>query len=117
MKTLVVNRNIIVLVFAVMLLICGVQGISYGQEDGTPTVTAGETNTSLKVSFTDLFYAFDEKAYQVQLRRKTPQGDWITRCDVISVGCGGGSALGGLPIIGGAFGGGCGGTLAPYCQL
>ena len=109
MKTLVVNRNIIVSIFAVILLIYGVQSISYGQEYGTPTVTAGETNTSLKVSFTDLFYAFDEKAYQVQLRRKTPQGDWITRCDVISVGCGGGSALGGLPIIGGAFGGGCGG--------
>ena len=106
MKTLVVNRNIIVLVFAVMLLIYGVQNLSYG---ALPTVTVGETNTSLKVSFTDLFYAFDEKAYQVQLRRKTPQGDWITRCDVISVGCGGGSALGGLPIIGGAFGGGCGG--------
>ena len=109
MKTLFVNRNIIVLIFTVMMLIYGVQGISYGQEDGTPTVTAGETNTSLKVSFTDLFYAFDEKAYQVQLRRKTPQGDWITKCDVISVGCGGGSALGGLPIIGGLFGGGCGG--------
>ena len=109
MKMLSVKRNIIVLIFAVILLIYGVQSISYGQEDGTPTVTAGETNTSLKVSFTDLFYAFDEKAYQVQLRRKTPQGDWITRCDVISVGCGGGSALGGLPIIGGFFGGGCGG--------
>ena len=104
-----VKRNIIVLIFAVILLIYGVQSISYGQEDGTPTVTAGETNTSLKVSFTDLFYAFDEKAYQVQLRRKTPQGDWITKCDVISVGCGGGSALGALPIIGGFFGGGCGG--------
>ena len=109
MKMLSVKRNIIVLIFAVILLIYGVQSISYGQEDGTPTVTAGETNTSLKVSFTDLFYAFDEKAYQVQLRRKTPQGDWITKCDVISVGCGGGSALGGLPIIGGLFGGGCGG--------
>ena len=106
MKTLVVNRNIIVLVFAVMLLIYGVQNLSYG---ASPTVTVGETNTSLKVSFTDLFFAFDEKAYQVQLRRKTPQADWITKCDVISVGCGGGSALGGLPIIGGFFGGGCGG--------
>ena len=33
MKMLSVKRNIIVLIFAVMLLICGVQGISYGQED------------------------------------------------------------------------------------
>ena len=32
MKTLVVSRNIIVLIFAVMLLIYGVQGISYAQE-------------------------------------------------------------------------------------
>ena len=109
MKTLLANRKITVSILTMALLIYGLQGISYGQEDGTPTVTAGETNTSLKVSFTDLFYAFDEKAYQVQLRRKTPQGDWITKCDVISVGCGGGSALGGLPIIGGLFGGDCGG--------
>ena len=108
MKMLIVNRNIILSIFIVILLIYGVQGISYGQGEA-PTVTPGETNTSIKVSFTDLFYAFDEKAYQVQLRRKTPQGDWITKCDVISVGCGGGSALGGLPIIGGLFGGGCGG--------
>ena len=75
MKTLFVNRNIIVSIFAVMLLIYGVQSISYGQEDGTPTVTAGETNTSLKVSFTDFLYAYDENAYQVQLRRKSPQGE------------------------------------------
>ena len=109
MKTLVVNRNIIVSIFAVFLLIYGVQSISYGQEDGTPTVTAGETNTSLKVSFTDLFFAFDVKAYQVQLRRKSPQGDWITQCGIISAGGGGGSALEALPIVGGFFGGGGGG--------
>ena len=32
MKTLVVNRNLIVSIFVVMLLIYGIQGISYGQE-------------------------------------------------------------------------------------
>ena len=89
-----------------MLLIYGVQNLSYG---ALPTVTAGETNTSLKVSFTDLFYAYDVNAYQVQLRRKSPQGDWITQCGVISAGGGGGSALEALPIIGGFFGGGSGG--------
>ena len=82
MKTLVVNRNIIVLVFAVMLLISGVQNLSYG---ASPTVTAGETNTSLKVSFTDFFFEYDEKAYQIQLRRKSPQGDWITKCSSITL--------------------------------
>ena len=80
-----VKRNIIVLIFTVMLLIYGVQSISYGQEDGTPTVTAGETNTSIKVSFIDFLYAYDENAYQIQLRRKSPQGDWITKCLIISL--------------------------------
>ncbi len=78
------KRNIIVLLIAVMFLINGVQGISYGQNDA-PTVTPSETNTSLKVSFIDFLYAYDENAYQVQLRRKTPQGDWITKCEIISL--------------------------------
>ena len=83
MKTAVIKRNIIVLIFAAMLLIYGGQGISYSQ-GGTPTVTPGDTNTSLRVSFIDLLYAFDENAYQIQLRRKIPQGDWITNCVDIS---------------------------------
>ena len=84
MKTLVVSRNIIVLIFAVMLLIYGVQGISYGQ-GRAPTVIPGETNTSLKVSFTDSLYAYDVNAYQIQLRRKSPQGEWITKCSIITL--------------------------------
>ena len=84
MKMLSVKRNIIVLIIAVMLLINGGQGISYGL-DSAPTVTPGETNTSLKVSFTDFFYAYDENAYQIQLRRKSPQGNWITKCLAISL--------------------------------
>ncbi len=101
MKTLFVNRNIIVLIFAVMLLICGIQGISYGQ---TPTVTASDNNTSvLKVSFEDFLYNFDENAYQVQLRRKTPQGDWITQCGVVRIGGGG-------TFFFGFFGGSAAGT-------
>ncbi len=81
MKTLVVNRNLIVSIFAVMLLICCVQSISYGQE--APTITVGETSTSVKVSFKDSLWHFGDYVYQVQLRRKTPQGDWITKCRVV----------------------------------
>ena len=99
MKMQVVNRKIMVLIFAVMLLIYGVQGISYGQ-GSTPTVTPGETNTSLKVSFSDFFYAYDVNAYQIQLRKKTPQGDWITACAVVSAGSRSGGNLSDLPVIG-----------------
>ena len=84
MKTLFVNRNIIVLIFTVMLLIYGVQGISYGI-DSAPTVTPGEINTTIGVSFIDFLFAYDENAYQIQLRRKSPQGDWITECSTISL--------------------------------
>ena len=103
MKTLVVNRNIIVSIFVVMLLIYGLQGISYGQyevEGEAPIVTPGETNTSLVVSFRDYFYAYDVNAYQIQFRRKTPQGDWITVCSVVSSGSRSGGNLSDLPIIG-----------------
>ena len=67
-----------------MLLIFGVQGKSYGQGEA-PTVTPGETNTSIKVSFIDYLYAYDENAYQIQLRRKSPQGEWTTKCSIISL--------------------------------
>ena len=108
MKTLIMNRNIIVPIFVVMLLIYGVQGVSYGQrlnydlEGSPPTVTPGEINTTLKVSFPDIFYAYDENAYQVQLRRKIPQGEWTTACTVVSHGGrrGGGGNLSDLPLIG-----------------
>ena len=96
MKTLFVNRNIIVSIFATMLLLYGVQGISYAQDDVLPgdegtlfsvgetlVVTPSETNTSLKVSFIDRFFEPNKRAYQVQLRRKDPQGDWILKCDTI----------------------------------
>ena len=90
MKTLFVNQRVIVLIFAVTLLIYGVQGIGYSQNFGdfargenTPTVASGETNTSLRVSFLDRLYEADKRGYQVQLRRKNPQGDWILKCDTI----------------------------------
>ena len=96
MKTLFLHRNLIVSIFVVMLLMYGVQGISYGQENA-PTVTPGEINTTLVVSFlTD-----DVSAYQIQLRKKAPQGDWITAC-VVAIGSGIGSGGGPstLPLIG-----------------
>ena len=64
-----------------------------------PTVTPGETHTSAKVSFKDFLYKYDENAYQVQLRRKVPQGEWITKCEVV-----GNSVVGDprskLPVVG-----------------
>ncbi len=84
MNMLKEKRNIIVLLIVVMFLINGVQGMSYGQDDAL-TVTPGETNTSISVRFTDFLFVYDENAYQVQLRRKTPQGEWITKCVIISL--------------------------------
>ena len=84
MKTLNVNRKTVVSILTTMLLIYWVQGISYGQGD-TPTVTPGDTNTSLRVSFTDFLFEYDENAYQIQLRRKSPQGEWTTKCSIISL--------------------------------
>ena len=86
MKTLGIKRNIIVSIFAVMLLTYSIQGISYGQLDA-PTATPGEINTSLVVRFeTTLDEGVDENAYQIQVRRKTPQGEWISKCVVIKRG-------------------------------
>ena len=84
MRTLNVNRKTVVSILTTMLLIYWVQGISYGQGD-TPTVTPGDTNTSLRVSFTDFLFEYDENAYQIQLRRKSPQGEWTTKCSIISL--------------------------------
>ena len=55
MKTLVVNRNLIVLIISVMLLIYGIQGMSYAQ-GSKPTVAPGNTNTTLIVSFKGSYY-------------------------------------------------------------
>ncbi|MCG9134420.1 leucine-rich repeat domain-containing protein [Candidatus Poribacteria bacterium] len=86
MKTQVINRNLIVSIFAVMLFVYGSQSISYGQVDA-PTVTPGETITSLVVRFQiTLDEGVDENAYQIQLRRKTPTGEWISKCVVIKHG-------------------------------
>ena len=86
MKTLFVDRNVIISFFTVILLTYSVQGISYGQDEGL-TVTPGETNTSLVVRFQiTLDEGVDENAYQVQLRRKTPPSEWISKCVIIKRG-------------------------------
>ncbi len=82
MKMIYVKRNIIVSIIVVMLLVYGLQGISYAQ-DNAPYVTPGENNTSLIVSFSGVCNE-DENAYQVQLRRKSPQGEWSTKCVTVS---------------------------------
>ena len=81
MKTLIAHEKNTLSIIVVMLMIYGIQGISYGQ-DQAPTVTPGENNTSLVVHFSGVC---DEKynAYQVQLRRKSPQGEWTTKCDIV----------------------------------
>ena len=92
MKTLGMNRNTILSIFVVILLIYGTQSISYGQDEvvivtqgHAPTVIPGEINTTLRIDFTDILSAGDKKAYQVQLRRKAPQGEWITVCPLIKL--------------------------------
>ena len=86
MKTQVINRNILISIFAVMLLIYGSQSVSYGEGEA-PTVTPGETNTSLVLQFQiTLDEGVDENAYQIQVRRKTPPGEWISKCVVIKHG-------------------------------
>ena len=49
MKTLFVNRNVIVSIFTAMLLIYGLQGISYGQEAPDNTVEFSDTNLAREV--------------------------------------------------------------------
>ena len=88
MKTQVVGYRVIVTILMMMSLIYGVQSVSYGQLDA-PTVTPGETNTSLIIRFQiTLDEGVDENAYQIQVRRKTPLGEWILKCVVIKYGSG-----------------------------
>ena len=92
MKKLIVNRKITLSIFVVMLLIYTMQGIGYAQGNAS-TVTPGENNTSVVVSFPATCNE-DENAYQVQLRRKSPQGEWTTKCVVVDYVSGGGSFFG-----------------------
>ena len=48
-----------------------------------PSVKPGDSNTELVISFEDTFAAFETKAYEIELRRKTPPGDWNHGCDTI----------------------------------
>ena len=59
----------------------GVPGVSYGQ-DKAPTLTPGENNTSLIVNVQGVCDE-ERNAYQVQLRRKSPQGEWTTKCVIV----------------------------------
>ena len=68
------------------------QDIGYAQGNA-PTVTPGENNTSLIVSFPAVCDK-GENAYQVQFRRKSPQGEWTTKCVIVEYVSGGGSFFG-----------------------
>ena len=76
------NRESVLSIVAAISLLYGVQ-TSFAQGEA-PTVTEADTNSSLRVSFVETLYAYDENAYQFQLRRKAPQGDWISDCVDIS---------------------------------
>ena len=76
------NRVSVLSIVAAISLLYGVQ-TSFAQGEA-PTVTETDTHSSLRVSFGTTLYNFDDNAYQFQLRRKAPQGDWITDCVDIS---------------------------------
>ena len=48
-----------------------------------PLVNSGDSNTELVISFEDTFEAFETKAYEIEVRRKTPPEDWRHGCDTI----------------------------------
>ena len=81
MKTLVVNRKI-TLSILIVLLICGVSGVSYALD--APNLKPGDDETRLTWSFSDFFQPLETKAYGVEARRKTPQGDWDPVCIRVS---------------------------------
>ena len=60
MKTLFVNPNVIVSIFTVMLLIYGLQGISYGQEVPDNTVEFSDTNLAKAVRKALKLYVGDD---------------------------------------------------------
>ena len=76
------NRESVLPIVAAISLLYGVQ-TSFAQGEA-PTVTETDTHSSLRVSFGTTLYPYDENAYQFQLRREAPQGDWITDCVDIS---------------------------------
>ena len=113
MKMLFVNQRIMVSIFSVILLIYGVQGISYAQGDApsdAPTVVPGENNTSLIVWFSGVCNE-GRNAYQVQLRRKSPQGEWTTKCVIVF------RSSRSHTLFIGFGGGGCGGDRGVFGDL
>ena len=81
MKMFVVNRKIILSILIGIGLIWGLSGVISAD---AATVSPGDDDTELKLRFTDSFGPLETKAYQVQARRKTPQGTWKSGCVEIS---------------------------------
>ena len=81
MKMFVMHRKITLSIF-ILLLMCGVSGVSYALD--APNLKPGVDETRLTWSFSDSFQPLETKTYGVEARRKTPQGDWDQVCIPIS---------------------------------
>ena len=67
--------------------------VNYELFPEAPTVMSGDNDNELIIKFSDSFRAGETKAYEVEVRRKTPQGDWQHGCTSVSgAGPGGGTA-------------------------
>ncbi len=84
MRNQFLNVKSLMFLFGIVLLTCGTQGLSYGQ--AAPTVLPGDDDTSLKIEFPDEWEFGDfSEAYYVQVRKKTPQGPWGSKCNVVDL--------------------------------
>ena len=76
-----VNRKIILSFLIMVSLICGLPGVSSALE--APDIKLGDDETTLTWSFSDTFGPLKWKAYEIEYRRKTPQGAWERGCTTI----------------------------------
>ena len=58
--------------------------VNYESFPEAPTVMSGDNDNELIIEFSDSFRAGETKAYEVEVRRKTPQGNWERECKTIS---------------------------------
>ena len=87
MKTLIVCRNIILSIFTMIGLVCGLEGVS--DAAAAPTVEPKDDNTTLEISVSDsllpLYIIPPMKAYEFQWRRKALQGNWQQECATVVI--------------------------------
>ena len=91
MKMFVMHRKVTLSILVMVVLIYGLPGVSYTAV--APAVKPGDNHGELKISFPAAFQPFETRAFELQWRQKTPQGDWVQGCDTITnEGDGGGTA-------------------------